>query len=288
MDEFKGQIEYQTLAELRKTRPDLLNEPCMEGLENEKFLVAKYPYGCHIVKKGLLHIPNQDGIIVPITDNTIDPKLKHDLNYRDIPLSTVIENSAEIFIENPSQVLSLRILKSGDFFGLFELFDQTETSPRPVATNVFSGARNIFMMPKISNKKGYKRLNDYYNYNFFIPKNYFEHYKVFSELANINGGIHEWKTCLVFFTRDLAEKILLDPGYSNTRLAILEKAWSESYHLRSQPIYDLEWNQFLKALDTRNLNPNLISLTCSNTFRNCNGRATRLSTSESRLNCSAD
>ena len=257
MDEFQGTISQVKFLDIKNQYASSLLAPFqqLKHLDKEPVLLVEYPYGCHIVKEGVLQLPDKNNKITSIRNGEFAPSIKNMLSYCSIPLALVLENTAEVFLEDTRKLISLRLFESGEHFGLFELFDTEEKNIPAIATNIFSGARNLLMLPKISNRKGYQKLTDYYHDDFFIPNNYSEHYKVFSQLANLNGGIKQWHTKILFFPKVFVDKILHDKSLAELKHTLLAQAWKESYHLRAQPAYNIEWSHFLDAINKRNMKP---------------------------------
>lgn len=256
---FSGNIQAVKIGDLLKEIKGV-NPNFLSLIEESKILKnmcayrVEYPYGTYIVKKGVLFIPDKAGHIVPLHAKTIDKSVRNALSYQPIPLTLLLESCSEVFLEDNDRVMSLRLFYPGEFFGLFEMFDYQNIENIAATTNVFSGARNAFMLPKISNKKNYKKLNNLYHADIFVPKNYNEHAYVFSQLSNLHGGVKHWKNTAVFFSREFVDAVKSDKRFSGIAYFLLKRTWKES-HLRIQPGYNVLWNLFIEAMCNRNLKP---------------------------------
>ena len=136
---------------VQKVNPRLVN--IIDNLKlspQHKLIKATYAFGDLIVKEGHLCLPIQES------------KLYTQLNYSPIPLSLLLNKSSEVFVQNHDSALPLNRLQPGNFFGTFEAVNFMMHKPAASIWHVSAGARSIFMLPKISDLSGIKRLRAHY------------------------------------------------------------------------------------------------------------------------------
>lgn len=135
-----------------------------------------------IITNSKLHLPTVDGKLIPINDQRIPEYLKKYLTYTSIPLSCVLKNSVEVFIQEQNKFLSLNFLNVGEMFGLFETTDYLNNTITDLPNwSVSSGARSVFMVPSITNTLSHKNIKKEFNISANIACNLTEHWRIFYE-----------------------------------------------------------------------------------------------------------
>ena len=210
---------------------------------HHKLIKAIYSFGDLIIKEGRLCLPREDD------------KLCAQLNYSTIPLALLLNKSAEAFIENSDSSLPLNILNPGDFFGTFEAINFMMNKPSRYLWNVSAGARSIFLLPKISNFSGIKRLRSHYNIGHNIQlTSLSNHWDLFRKITLNPHFAEPWKSEVLFFPRQWFTDIKDIAWYQFYQL-IWEQTWIQAQYAMSDFNFRNDWQTCLKMIDARRLKP---------------------------------
>ena len=137
---------------------------------------VKYSYGDTILKHGILN-------------NTASDSFAFGL---------VLNGGLEVFIERedePDKIATLAMLKPGNILFLDQ---DLESSVFPLALqNATSGARSIFLLPRIGNSDRYWRLARRHNIPFDPPHSLLQQWNVFVQLAQ--SAKSNWHSTLLLF-----------------------------------------------------------------------------------------
>jgi hypothetical protein len=201
------------------------------------FYVVNYPYGNLIVDKGKFYLPNPSGDIVPLLDPSIPENVREDLSYNKmVPTGIISSNSIETFFEADDHTIPVSLYTSGDWLGLWHVLENGETYQTGPLWNISSGARTVYMLPKITDKQSYKRLNLRHGLKLF-PNSTKEHWNIFKELSSQPNFSEQWLSEIIFFSRkwfaDLRSKKL-----SILIAYLLHGVWLSSSFRRNQFVID--------------------------------------------------
>jgi len=210
-----------------------------------KLIKATYAFGDLIIREGRLCLPVEDN------------RLYAQLNYSPIPLSLLLNKSAEAFIESNDNPLPLNILKPGSFFGTFEAINFMMNKSSCPIWNVSAGARSTFMLPKISNASGIKRLRAHYHIAHSLHlQNLSDHWGLFKQITLKPYFTEPWKSEVLFFPRQWFTNIKDIAWYPFYQL-IWEQTWNQAQYAMSDFNFRNEWQICLKMIDARRLKPSL-------------------------------
>ncbi|MCK4608417.1 MAG: hypothetical protein KAT71_02965 [Gammaproteobacteria bacterium] len=216
-----------------------------------------YPFGARIFDEGLLHAPNETGDVVSIDHGSLPNDFVQQLSYRDIPLGMVLTKSLENHVEYRDKVIPLSVFSAGDFFGVWETLDPPNSFFPKTSWNITSGARSLFMLSKISEELGNKRLRDKYNVSTLRAKKYKDHWSIFRDVANSPAFAADWNSEVLFFSDKWFDKISSkDKAWSNIRGFFHDYAWKVSVFWRHQITWDLVWQRFVDILKNYNIKVN--------------------------------
>lgn len=189
-----------------------------------RLYVGEYPYGAEILKNGQHFIPVAKHGMVPLTSEHVPKKIKEDLSYNieTNPVTLILENSLEIFLDKPTteNPLTFIVANEGSIFGLSRVLFEIAHQPA-FLWNITSGVRSIFMLPKISQAKKYKRLRAELGIDINMPQSTQDHWDVFRKIANC-GQFPAWKTRMIYFSKPWFNN-LDDPKKINFKNYLLEK-----------------------------------------------------------------
>ena len=217
---------------------------------------ASYPFGADIVKNGTVYLPDIYGKIQPIGHPNIDANVQSQLQRRELPVSLILKNSAEIYKDMPDRIVSGYLLKTCDFLGLWGHLDPSGSDYIRWAWNLFSGARSIYMLPKISDAMKHKELTRKYGISFQIPKSHNDHWKTFVELSNSAAFPENWQSEILFFSDAWFNAAMSDSAWKDFYIFMLEQAWNESEYWRNQITFDMTWESFIYDITYKNRKPN--------------------------------
>jgi hypothetical protein len=155
---------------------DNINPP-----KNLKLIKANYLFGDLIVNDGATFLRKDKNTI--LTTSEASQLLDSDLSYSPIPLILTLKKSNEVFIDTGSRVIPLNIFNVGSLLGLFETIDFLYSYHSSPKWCVSAGARSIFMLPKLGEKKGVKKLKSHCKITKDINlKNLSDHCEIFKRI----------------------------------------------------------------------------------------------------------
>jgi len=241
---------------VKQVSPHLFN--VIESLDPNNTLTiikARYPYGAKIYDEGKLHLPHISGKTIPTDSAEFDDNFKEKLLYSKIPLSLPLNKACEVFIKIEDRAIPLRIISPGGLFGLFEVTAMLSELPINPAWSISSGARSIFMLPKISNTLGYNRLRKKLNMPLNVPRGLEDHWSIFTLLANHPSYADHWYTDVLFFTADWFKRSLFDQQWAPFYNYLFREKNIQSYYNRDDVAFNPIWQNFIYAIGRRNLRP---------------------------------
>ncbi len=237
------------------------NESLFNAIESSSpmkdcvLIKARYPYGANIVDNGVLHLPHRSGISVPITSSEVDKKLVKMLSYSRIPLGFLSNKASEIYIEKHNCIMPQKLLYPGDLFGLFETVNSLCGIEEKPIWCVSSGARSLFMLPKIADKVGYQRIKKAFNLEIEQPRGLAEHWQIFVALCNHIDHIETWYNEVYFFTDKWFKKWECNIDSVNFYRYIFKESVIQKHYSNLNIEFDLDWNNFTMGINARNFRP---------------------------------
>lgn len=238
--------------EVSKLCPEIARIVKDIGCDDSVYEIS-YSYGELIVDKGVFQIPNDEGLVVPITHASIPNNVKNALGYSGtIPLGLVLENSIESYLLTKDRIIPSSILQSSQFISLWRVLEESTSYHTGSFWNISSGARSICMIPHITDRIGYKGIKSKFNLKLNIPETLFEHWSLFVKLAKHPEFYQQWQSRILFFPEKwLARKS--DIRWQEFFLCLHKIAWEKSSFRRNQFIFDFA---FSCMQENRNLRPN--------------------------------
>lgn len=215
---------------------------------------VRYRFGDEIIKKGRLHLPC-NGELLPIDDNKISSEIRNLLDYNlgTNPVSMLLKNSAEIFMQIEQRTIPLYgLITAGKIFSTSRILSHGVSYSPPFLWDMTAGARSIFMLPKIADKVGQERINRELNLQVLPPTQILDHWNVFRAIANNENTKNPWFMETLFFTKKWFEHID-DEKWKDFRFYLLQVAWDGSEFWRNQFVWDLVFSIVQK---NSNLRPN--------------------------------
>ena len=242
--------------EVYKVNPELA-KICDELNPGKKYSLIRlsYPYGSTIVDKGEFYFPSPGQDLISIKDNRLPKNLKEMLGYSSIPLSLVLHNDSEVFVESNSRVTPLNFFKPGDLFGVFESMGCLTEIPSDSIWSVTAGGRSVFMIPRITDKIGHNRIRKEFGISSNEPpSDLTSQWKVFKGIYQHSGGLDRWSNDILVFTDKWFED-KNDIAWLKFQKYIFKLCWAQLQLLRDATEFSLLWSSFADAISSRNLKP---------------------------------
>ena len=219
-EELKWEDLREEVAKLTPVLANIIDDLHSKQLKDKDYTLFKvrYPFGSKISDSGTLHIPNQYGRVVSISDKSIPDEIRNKLSYNPVPLSFVLKNTSEVFTLADNRFIPFKIFTPGEFFGTWELIDPTPFKKQAYNWSFTAGARSIFMLPKISESYSHQKLRSKYGVSLSPPKFLADHYEIFTKIATHPEFVDEWYNEIIFFPQKWLAKIT--ETYDNYRVDI--------------------------------------------------------------------
>jgi hypothetical protein len=237
-------------ASVKKVNPEIAE--IIDRLSPSKSLTLlklKYDFGKLIVNEGIFQIEEKN----------LPQKLKEKISYRAIPLCLLLNKSSEVFIKNNIIVTPLNILLPGNLFGLFELLDYMFDIDSLPIWNVSAGARSVFMLPKLSDTSGLKRLKMEYNIKNVEDSfaNFSDHCLAFSQISqHPTFNSINWNTEILVFTKDWFEKKHLnDPAWQEFTRYLYMQGWKQAQYAIQKIKLSVLWQESSHKFAKKNIKP---------------------------------
>lgn len=234
-----SQVREQVKA-LDSNLAEIIDELNPDG--SHHFYKFDYPFGTEIVKKGILNIPDQDRFI---SLKTAPKELQHQIgyNYLSNPVTFVLKNTTELFLNVPDRVIPISIAKPGSLFGLSIVLDKnTPYYPELNLWGLTAGARSIFFLPKVSLGPAHQKLRKKYKSTANVPSSLLEHWSVFKDIAENSIQENKWETSLLFFNKRWFEHEQ-DPAWAKFLFYLQNKFIKGTSYHRNEYLFKLIYSQ---------------------------------------------
>lgn len=217
---------------------------------------AIYRYGDSVVQNGVTYLPTPSSVLLPITDPVFKKEIKDYLAYSSIPLFLTLKNANEVYMHSAQRTVPLNLFYPGSLLGLFESLDMLYGRPSAAKWSVSAGARNIFMLPKLNEKTGFKRLRMAYDLDTALqPRHLLDHWQLFRAIAGHKDFTQPWQNEILFFTKNWLISAKNDPAWMRFKDYLVGRAWEQAQFAISKIGLNLTWEQFAQAIAIRNLKP---------------------------------
>ncbi len=218
-------------------------------------LKVRYPYGATIVDKGEFHFPSPDGTLLSLKDDRVPQFIKKKLSYCSIPLSLILHNDTEVFVEAHNRIISLNFLKAGELFGVFESISYLADTPSDPSWSVTAGGRSVFMVPRITDKIGHNRIRKEFGIRTNDPPSDLpSQWEVFKGIYDCSGGIDSWHNTILLFT-DSWFNNNDDVSWLKFQKYLFKLCWSQQQLFRDAAEFSLLWSLFGDEISNRSLKP---------------------------------
>lgn len=222
---------------------------------NLKFIKVKYPFGAKIINNGLLNLPTNKGELQPLTDTRLPQDIRNELSYSLVPLGVIVKNGIEVHREIEDRVFSIASWGQGLDIGIWEYLGWT------TPYSITSGARSLYMVPRITLTSSHKKLKRDYNVTSPPPKRCYDHWKLFTQIANSKNFPNKWYCEIIFFCSDWLKNLqqhgnIKNGGWEKLHNFLIKKNLQHSEYGRKRSIFEIVWELFSRSLNVAGLRPN--------------------------------
>lgn len=221
--------------------------------------LAYYPYGDLKGDTISPFLPKVDGGNYRLSDPDAPKDVITNLGYgsHSSPLGMLLEKKLEYFIDLKELdiTIPLQVLSPGSFFPLARILQNQSSrtyTPNGLLT-VVSGARSVFMLPKIGCTTNHLNLRRHYNVQPQPPKSLYEHWQIFKDINNSNSVNSDWRSCVLYFSKKWVDKIHNDNAWHPVKKFLLELGWKSFEYERNHMYYNIAYSLIQNS---RNLKPN--------------------------------
>lgn len=271
IDERKGLVKV-TWSDIRKrvysVEPDfakLVDD--ISPNQSYPLFLAYYPYGQLKGDTVSTFLPMADGGQYRIIDPSAPKDVTTHLMYGSgsSPFGLLLEKKLEYFIDLKELGISIpwQVSSPGSFFPLSRML---QSQPSRIYTpngllSAVSGARSVFMLPKIGCATNHLTLRRSYNVQPQPPKSLYDHWSLFKEITHNNHDDDAWRSCVLYFSKKWVDKINNDKAWHPIKKYLLELAWKKYDFDRNRVYYNIFYSL---TQHKRNLKPNpyLVDTAC--------------------------
>ena len=220
--------------------------------DSYKLYHACYPYGTVFVENGLYKVPDRNGNMVPITSQNVPNEIRDDLGYNKgtNPVTLIISNQAELYIEEgvfdiPS---SFGLISPGHMLSTTYVISPNKIFQPKFKWCLSAGARSIFTLPKITNRRSLQRLKKAYELKSDVPKHYSDHFNLFKEMVSHSES--DWNLEIIFFSKKWFDK-LHDDAWRELYNYLLVSYQCSYQSYMNKFMWDIVWSFIIKSKELK-------------------------------------
>lgn len=247
-----GQVRDK-VAQIKPTLAAIIDE--FNPKKQNTLIKAWYPFGINIRDKGQLYLPTENGQLATLDEPQISVNLRNKLDYSPSPLALILDKAVEIYVETPEgRPIPLKIFPPGVTFGVWEVMSSPPIlMHRGWDWSISSGARTLFMLPKITDTSSHLKLQRKNNVRAYTPRSIFEHRKIFAEISNHHAKESQWHTEILYFTRKWLEPQPKNIGWIKLKAYWADEAWRQIGYWSNKMIIDFNWEAYITELTKRKI-----------------------------------
>lgn len=210
---------------------------------------VRYPFGSKIFDKNQFYLPLDTANSVPISDPKISSNLKNHLTYSSLPLGIVCKNQVEKFLDFNRKIFSLAVLSGDLTIGIEEHLGWS------MPYTLTSGARSLYMLPKISDALSHKKLKKRFALTDAPPKCFYDQWQIFTKIANSPEFPASWFCELLFLSEKWHTAAIWqkDSAWLTFNSYLQQKALEHLAYSRKKNQLDIIWEFFIKFLQQQEL-----------------------------------
>lgn len=222
---------------------------------NYPLFIFSYDYGELIGDEYGVFIPSAHyNEKIRLGENLTPSELLMELGYGSAtsPLGMVLNKCFEWFYTTSAgETYPAHLDKPGSFFSIGHTLKLSHNKcylPNGVLS-LIAGAKSTFLLPKIGNAVKHTNLQKRYNISSPCPKDYSQHWKIFSDLSKFNRlTTTKWEAKIVYFSKRWLESIMNDPDWREVRDYFYELAITRDAYAVNSDLY----NHLFRAVNKEN------------------------------------
>lgn len=254
------ELEWKDLrSEVKYLNPELAE--IIDQIDPDKrytFFKVKYLFGDLIVNQGKTYLPNpnRQGALNTLDEAGFPAKIANKLSYSHIPCFLILQNTSEVFSAGYSRIVPMSLFYPGDLLGLFETIDALFDITVYRRWNVSAGARSIFLLPRINENTGVKRLSVEYSLPLSMSWNHIsEHWQLFSTIAKHPQFPQPWCNEILFFSDSWFNLKNKHKNWTEFYNYLFKISWQQAHFALDRVQSSLRWEYFMETIAARNLKP---------------------------------
>jgi hypothetical protein len=223
--------------------------------DNYKFVKAAYLYGDVFIKHGEAQFSiNND--LTPLSHHSVDKEIQKELLYSPMPLFLILGKSNEFFFDTGKRIVPVNLFNKGSLSGIYEAMDyMMGRKPEPI-WNFSAGSRSIFMLPKITDKSGFKKLHMAYSLPNTIRINKLsDHWETFKHIVQSKNFTQNWQSTILFFGRKWLDNKNNSKEWSKFKDYLFHIIWDHANYAIDKVKFNVNWESFAEAISLRRLQP---------------------------------
>lgn len=223
--------------------------------DDYKFVKASYLYGDVFVKHGEAQFPVNDDL-TPLSHYSVDKAIQKELFYSPLPLFLVLEKNNEFFFDTGKRIVPVNLFGKGSLSGIYEAMDyMMGRKPKPI-WNFSAGSRSIFMLPKITDKSGLKKLLMAHGIPATIRINKLsDHWEAFKYIAQSKNLTQHWQNSVLFFGKKWLDNKHNSKEWNRFKDYLLRIIWEHANYAIDKIKFNVNWESFAEVISSRRLQP---------------------------------
>ena len=231
--------------------------------ETYPLYLVSFPYGSLIGDDKSQFIPTRDNSYYRLNSPDAPQDIKEHLGYGSdsSPLGLVIDKTIEFFVDAPDRKVTIpkKIVYPGEFINFSRILNFTKREKaKPVIPNgllkAMAGARTTFSLPYLTCNASFIKLERDIGELSKIPECQYDHFQLFSDIANSERYNEDWELKFVYFSEKWIQSIMHDSKWTEVKSLIYQTAWDDTSYQRSQYFFDVSFS-IMKEQENAKQNP---------------------------------
>lgn len=253
----------EALPDIAKVNPALADIISTFNPSDDYTLIrARYPFGTNILDEGVLFLPDENNKLVPANQHSL-AEIREQF-FDATPLALVLDKAVEVFVETPRLgTTPFKLFKPGVTFGVWEIMAPSKVLIRQDwHWNISSGARTLFMLPRVTETTGHEKLKQQYKIRSYVPNTLSDQHTIFTEISKkmTAENKNDWHTEILFFTKKWLEPKENSAGWLRLKNHWMQEAWQQMHYWTNKMVINFNWESYMLELSKRKVKLNLYLL----------------------------
>lgn len=208
---------------------------------------VRYPFGSSIIDTGKFQFPLPDGSLGGLDHSGIPNRVREELGYHNghIPLGMVLDRSVELFMRTENRVIPFNLIKAGRLVGLTFVLSPVHVWPQ--AWHMTSGARSIFVLPKITDIHNHRKLCRERKIKMPLARDLRTHWSLLTKMAADENFSQPWHTEILFFSKNWVDKKKND-NWLRFNYFLYKDGWAAIEYMLTKTMHDHIWDILIREL----------------------------------------